>query len=133
MRRRAREAALRTLYRCEYQPAPTAELLTDEEDMSPAEARLAADLLTGVLDRREELDKVIDCRAVGWGVDRLSLIDLNLLRLALYELLHTDTPAEVVMDEAVELAKSYGTEKAPAFINGILDRVRREASGDPTH
>lgn len=131
MRRRAREAVLRALYGWEYLAAPADELLADDEDISPSEAELALTLLAGVLERREQLDEIIDRRAQGWGVDRLALVDLNLLRLALYELLHTATPPEVVMDEAVELAKSYGTDKAPSFVNGILDRVWREASGKP--
>jgi len=59
-------------------------------------------------------------------LDRLSLVDRNILRIGLYELLYGDTPPEVAIDEAVELAKTYGTEKAPAFINGILDRVWKE-------
>jgi len=54
------------------------------------------------------------------------LVDRNILRLALFELLYTDTPPEVVIDEAVELAKEYGTDNAPKFINGILDRVWKE-------
>lgn len=122
---------MRALYRCEYLPVPASELL-EEEELSPEEMSLATDLLTGVLSRRDELDKVIDHRAVGWGTDRLSLVDLNLLRLALYELLHTGTPGEVVIDEAVELAKCYGTDKAPSFINGILDRTWKDASGQHT-
>lgn len=59
------------------------------------------------------------------------MVDRNVLRLALYELLYTDTPPEVVMDEAVELAKAYGTEQAPAVINGILDRVWKERHANP--
>ncbi len=131
MRRRAREAALRALYRSEYVEAPAAELLDDEEDISPEEARMAAQLVQGVLEDRAGLDEIIDRRALGWGVDRLSPIDLSLLRLGLHELIHTDTPPEVVINEAVELAKGYGTEKAPSFINGILDRVWKDAAGKP--
>jgi N utilization substance protein B len=124
MRRRAREAVLRCLYRREFLPLSPEELL-EEEDLGN-EALFAEELLKGVVERGEEIDRIIDRRAEGWGLDRLALVDRNILRLALYELLHTDTPPEVVIDEAVELAKTYGTEKAPAFINGILDRVWKE-------
>jgi len=116
---------LRALYRHEYLPVPAADLL-EEEELSSDEADMTVALLTGVLSHRDELDNIINRRAVGWGTDRLSIVDLNLLRLALYELLHTDTPAEVVIDEAVELAKSYGTDNAPSFINGILDRTWKD-------
>ncbi len=116
---------MRALYRHEYLPVPAADLL-EEEELSSDEADMTVALLTGVLSHRDELDNIINRRAVGWGTDRLSIVDLNLLRLALYELLHTDTPAEVVIDEAVELAKSYGTDNAPSFINGILDRTWKD-------
>jgi len=124
MRRRAREAVLRCLYRREFLPLSPEELL-EEEDLGN-EALFAEELLKGVVEQGEEIDRIIDRRAEGWGLDRLALVDRNILRLALYELLHTDAPPEVVIDEAVELAKTYGTEKAPAFINGILDRVWKE-------
>lgn len=123
MRRQAREAVLRALYRLEYLPCSPADLLEDEE---PAEIEFARSTLAGVHTHRAEIDPIIDQRALGWGLDRLPVMDRNILRLALYELLFTNTPPEVVMDEAVELAKAYGTDQAPAVINGILDRVWKE-------
>ncbi|GAB4306945.1 MAG: transcription antitermination factor NusB [Candidatus Bipolaricaulota bacterium] len=124
MRRRAREEALRSLYRHEYLPAlpddPLDEVLDEEER---AFARL---LIAGVDEHKVEIDRIIDRRALGWGLDRLPVVDRNILRLALYELLYTATPPEAVINEAVELAKAYGTEHAPAVINGILDRVWKE-------
>ncbi|MFH1610064.1 MAG: transcription antitermination factor NusB [Candidatus Bipolaricaulota bacterium] len=124
MRRQAREAVLRCLYRHEYLPLPPDELLGDEE--CGGEAAFARALLSGVFDHKAEIDRIINERALGWGLDRLPMVDRNVLRLALYELLYADTPPEVVIDEAVELAKDYGTERAPAVINGILDRVWKE-------
>lgn len=124
MRRKAREAVLRCLYRREFLNLSPEELLA-EEDLGQ-EREFARTLLQGVLAHQEEIDAVIDRRAKGWGLDRLSLVDRNILRLALFELLHADTPPEVAIDEAVELAKAYGTENAPKFINGILDRVWKE-------
>lgn len=126
MRRRAREAALRALYRREYLALPEDELMEEAGEAGADEQRTTATLLAGILRHQATLDELIDARAHGWGVDRLALLDLNILRLALFELLYTQTPAEVVMDEAIELAKAYGTEKAPAFINAILDRVWKD-------
>lgn len=127
VRRQAREAVLRSLYRDEYLPSSADDPLGDED---LAEEAFARALLAGVHDHRAEIDRIIDQRARGWGLDRLPVVDRNILRLALYELLYTATPPEVVMDEAVELAKAYGTEHAPAVINGILDRVWKERHGD---
>ncbi len=129
MRRQAREAVLRSLYRHEYLPSSPDNLVNDEE---PGEIAFAHALLAGVHAHQAEIDSIIDRRALGWGLDRLPLVDRNILRLALYELLYTDTPPEVVINEAVELAKAYGTDQAPAVINGILDRVWKERDVNPT-
>ena len=125
MRHKAREAVLRCLYRREFLDLPPEELLAEEGDLGK-ERGFACSLLEGIQAHQPEIDRLIDQRAQGWGLDRLALVDRNILRLALYELLYTDTPPEVVIDEAVELAKEYGTEQAPKFINGILDRVWKE-------
>lgn len=105
------------------------EELLAEEDVG-RETAFARSLLAGIFAHQEEIDRIIDARAVGWRLDRLPLVDRNILRLGLYELLFTDTPPEVVMDEAVELAKAYGTEQAPVVVNGILDREWKERRGD---
>ncbi len=126
-RRRAREAVLRALYRAEYYPTSPAADPLGAVPVPVQEHAFAATLLSEVLEHQGDIDAIIDARAEGWGLDRLALVDRNILRLALGELLYTGTPAEVVMDEAVELAKRFGTDKAPAFINGILDRVWRDA------
>jgi N utilization substance protein B len=123
-RHQAREAVLRCLYRREFLDLPPEELLAEEE--LGGEEEFAAGLLRGVVANQPWIDSIIARRAQGWGLDRLALVDRNILRLSIYELLCTDTPPEVAIDEAVELAKEYGTEQAPKFINGILDRVWRE-------
>jgi N utilization substance protein B len=84
-------------------------------------------VLEGIEAHQEEIDHLVEERAEGWRLERLYSVDRNILRLAIYELLYReDVPPEVVIDEAVELAKKYGTERSPAFINGILDRVLKE-------
>jgi N utilization substance protein B len=84
-------------------------------------------LVEGVVANQEELDKLIRQHSEHWRLERMAAVDRNLLRLALYELLHVpEVPAKVVINEAVELAKKYGSEESGSFINGILDRVRQE-------
>jgi N utilization substance protein B len=80
----------------------------------------------GVDTHREELDDVIAAHAKGWTVDRIAPLDINVMRVALYEIDFTDTPAEVAIDEAVEIAKEYCGAEAPKFVNGILGAVVRE-------
>lgn len=123
-RRQAREQALRALFQREF-------LETLEEEDLP-EDPYGRKLVQGVEEHREEIDRRIEERAEGWPLERLHSVDRNLLRLAIYELLYEeDVPPEVVIDEAVELAKKYGTERSPAFINGILDRIYKEERGQP--
>ncbi|HYQ78197.1 MAG TPA: transcription antitermination factor NusB [Solirubrobacterales bacterium] len=91
------------------------------------EARpLTRELAEGVDLHREELDDTIAAHAKGWTVDRIAPLDLNVMRVALYELDFMETPAEVAIDEAVELAKEYCGADAPGFVNGILGAVVRE-------
>lgn len=87
---------------------------------------LTRELAVGVDTHREELDDVIAAHAKGWTVDRIAPLDINVMRVALYEIELTDTPAEVAIDEAVEIAKEYCGADAPKFVNGILGAVLRE-------
>lgn len=91
------------------------------------EARpLTRELAEGVDSHREELDDTIAAHAKGWTVDRIAPLDINVMRVALFEIDFTDTPAEVAIDEAVEIAKEYCGADAPKFVNGILGAVVRE-------
>jgi N utilization substance protein B len=82
-------------------------------------------LVAGVAAHQEELDALIARYSEHWRLERMALVDRNLLRLATFELLYRDDiPAKVVINEAVELAKRYGTEESGAFVNGLLDRIR---------
>src|SRR6187200_911943 len=91
------------------------------------EARpLTRELAEGVDVHREELDEVIAAHAKGWTVDRIAPLDMNVMRVALYEMDSLETPPEVAINEAVELAKAYCGAEAPGFINGILGAVARE-------
>ncbi len=124
-RTRAREFVLFALYRSEFLPISLEELLEEED---PGDQRdYVESVFHGVNAKRDELDRMIGARTVGWRFERLALLDRNILRIGVYELLYCDdVPAEVAMDEAVELAKKYGTEQAQSFINGILDRIWKD-------
>ncbi|HET9677348.1 MAG TPA: transcription antitermination factor NusB [Solirubrobacterales bacterium] len=97
------------------------------EDLLGSETRLLTrELAEGVDEHREELDDVIAAHAKGWTVDRIAPLDMNVMRAALYEMEFMDTPAEVAINEAVELAKEYCGAEAPGVVNGILGAVVRE-------
>ncbi len=99
----------------------------DDEDETPQQTAFdeewAASLIAGVSEKRVELDETLSRLSQKWRVERLARVDRNILRLALYELAHcqSQVPARVVINEAIELAKRFGSEEAPAFVNGMLD------------
>ena len=127
-RSRCREWALQVLYQAEYLGHRTGEVIRyyrhfQERDKVPA---YLTKLVEGVTAHQEELDALIKEHSEHWRLERMAAVDRNLLRLALYELLHQPAiPAKVVINEAVELAKRYGSEDSGSFINGILDRIRQ--------
>jgi N utilization substance protein B len=83
-------------------------------------------LISEVCARGSSIDALIAARARNWRLSRMAAVDRNILRLGTYELAHTDTPAAVVMNEAVELARRFGSDASPAFVNGILDALAHE-------
>lgn len=118
-RHAARERILKLLFQRDFRPLSDDELC--EEDSYVRE------VTSGVSERQPEIDRLIAQRAEGWRLERLHSVDRNILRLAIYELLYReDVPPEVVINEAVELAKKYGGEHSPVFVNGILDRIWKE-------
>jgi N utilization substance protein B len=127
-RSRCREWALQVLYQAEYLGHHQGEALRfirhfHQKDRVPA---YLEKLVGGVAEHQEELDRLIRQHSEHWRLERMALVDRNLLRLALWELMyHPEIPAKVVINEAVELAKRYGSEESGAFVNGILDRLRQ--------
>lgn len=127
-RSRCREWALQLLYQAEYLGHRQGEVIRfwrhfQEEGQAPA---YLEKLVAGVADHQEELDALIRRHSEHWRLERMAAVDRNLLRLALFELLYQpDIPAKVVINEAVELAKRFGSEESGAFVNGILDRIRQ--------
>ena len=84
-------------------------------------------LVAGVFDRREALDEDIDAALKGWTPERVGRIERNVLRIAVFEMVSVDdVPPKVAINEAIELAKSYGTEESPGFVNAVLDRIMDE-------
>lgn len=121
-RRGARKIALDVLYEHDVSGVSTAEIL-GRYDPEPAH-EFAGVLVRGVIEHRAELDHLIASYAEDWTIERMPVIDRNLLRLGTFELLHLDdVPPAVTINEAVELAKTYSTEDSGRFINGILGRI----------
>lgn len=122
-RHEARERALGLLYESEARDLSAAELL-DQLPLTPNTYAVTA--IEGIETARSEIDVLINEHAEGWSVERLPNVDRAILRLAVWELLHQpDVPPAVVMDEAVELAKEYSTERSSSFVNGVLDAIAR--------
>jgi transcription antitermination factor NusB len=130
-RRQGREAALKLLYACEMTRAQAEEVLTAlwvESIVPLAGQEFVQMLVTGVVEHREEIDALIQSCSEHWSLDRIGVVERNILRLAIYELLFLpDIPPNVSINEAVEVAKHYGAQDAWLFINGILDRIKHEA------
>jgi transcription antitermination protein NusB len=115
-----RRAAVVALYQADVTGRPLSELV--DRDATPFSRELTA----GTEAERERLDELIERHATDWSVDRIAPLERNILRVALYELLHRpDVPAEVAIDEAVEAAKELCSTDAPGFVNGILGAVQR--------
>jgi N utilization substance protein B len=125
VRRRGRELALQMLYQHELAGSDVEEmfLTSDELQQAPPGTRdFAVALVRGVISRLAELDSHLVDQADNWRLERMAAVDRNILRLALYELMFEgDTPPAVVIDEAVEIAKRFGSERSSQFVNGVLD------------
>lgn len=96
----------------------------ETKDMDEADREFTAGLVEGACERLGEIDEIIGRHSKGWTVERMSKVDLAILRLAVFELMFSDkTPKSVVINEAVELAKKYSSDEAPSFVNGILGQI----------
>ena len=130
-RRRAREVVLQMLYQLEasgQEPRQVLESYRSSFGEGPFPDDFARDAFVDVAERIPELDQTITSASDNWRLVRMSLVDRNILRLGVFELLHRpDTPPRVAINEAVELAKRFGTEDSAAFVNGVLDRIARDS------
>lgn len=126
IRRKARETALQILYRMDIDGAAAAEFEGDMDALAAGtEARRYCEALVGgVRAGLEAIDAAIEEHSENWKIDRMAVVDRNILRVAVWEMENRpDVPYKVIIDEAVELAKRFGSEDSAPFINGIIDRV----------
>ena len=132
-RRRSREVALQALYQMEMsgrKPVESLEVLCRHFEVSDRAEGYARELVEGIAGKWDEINDRIRRCAANWRLERMTVIDRNIIRLAVYELCcRDDVPPRVAINEAVELAKKYGTGESGAFINGVIDAVNRAGGG----
>ncbi len=130
-RRSGREAALQMLFQIEASGATADQAIAlfwrTFEDADPEGRSYADEVVRGVADKTAALDERITAASTNWRLERMSRVDRNLLRLGTWELMFKpDVPRAVVLDEAVELAKAFGTDESSGFVNGVLDRIAND-------
>jgi len=134
-RRKARELVIQILFHMEFNPGDPDEifdLVCENFNSSRSIRTFSRRLVRGVRENIEHLDKLIRQSSKNWRLERMSIVDRSILRLAAYEILFMeDIPYKVSIDEAVELGKKYGTEESGAFINGVLDNIFNKLSVVP--
>ncbi len=135
-RHKSRERALQVLFQADIRQQPPEEaiaayyespLAADDGEQAPEPDPFMEELVRGTSARLAEIDKLIAGHSEHWRLDRMPIVDRNILRMAVHEMTGIGTPAPVVIDEALELARRFSSEESVAFINGVLDAVRRGA------
>jgi len=136
-RRKARECALQMLFASDVLKTQDQALTTDywkelgDAGIDEKTQDFANNLVTGTLKELETIDDRIRTRAEHWRIERMAIVDRNVLRLAVYEFLFEDTPHTVVINEALEIARRFSTFEATQFINGILDAIKHDLEEKP--
>lgn len=129
-RRKARESALQILFQFDFHSGEESLLIQRYWKIHPCpeKARVFAEqLVYGTLQHLEEIDRCISEHAINWTPERMLKVDLDILRFASYEILYmNDIPVRVTIDEALEIAKKFGTDDSSKFINGILDKIAKQ-------
>jgi len=127
MRRKGRELALQALYQLDLsgdEPASALPMFWEHCEAPTDAMTFGQNLVSGVLEERAYIDELISASSDNWRLGRLSHVDRNILRVATYELLRRpDVPTTVAIDEAIEIAKRFGSDESPTFVNGVLDHV----------
>lgn len=126
-RRKARELALQMLFQHDMSGNDPDMITSTFEELQKSKANtkeFATKIFRGTVQHLPEIDEMITVQAENWRLSRMAVVDRNIIRMSVYEFLHeTDTPKLVVIDEAIEIAKKFGTQKSSQFINGILDGI----------
>ena len=128
-RRKGRELALQMLYQWDVSREPVESVIESSSELQragDAAREFASRLVDGTVDRIEEIDKILIETSEHWRLGRMSTVDRNVLRLAVYELLEKSTPPGVVINEALEVAKRFSSPESAGFVNGVLDAVNQE-------
>ncbi|AGC69212.1 N utilization substance protein B [Thermoclostridium stercorarium subsp. stercorarium DSM 8532] len=134
-RRITRENAMKLLYQIQLRDDDIEEqirmFLEENEDLENLDREFFLDVIHGVIDHKEEIDNLIQVHSIGWRLERMPKVDLAIMRLAVYELKYRkDIPVNVSINEAVELAKKYGTDQSKNFINGVLGKIAAGLKAD---
>ncbi len=126
-RRKARELALQMLFQYDMAGNEPDMIIATFEDLQKSKANtreFAVRIFRGTVSYLAEIDDIIQQQAENWRLSRMAVVDRNIIRMSVYEFLHeSDTPKLVIIDEAIEIAKRFGTQKSSQFINGILDGI----------
>lgn len=123
-RRTAREKALQALYQIDIVEAEVDAAMESALDGTPSDSYFET-LVTGIVEHREQLDELIRNNLENWTLERLANIDRNLLRIAVYEMIHSeDVPIGVAMDEVIEIAKRFGDDQSSGFVNAVLSKIK---------
>jgi N utilization substance protein B len=136
-RHSGREAALQMVFQLEASGAPADEVValfwrSFDADADPEGRPYADEIVRGVAGLKTELDAMITAASANWRLERMTRVDRNILRVGAWELAHRpDVPGVVILDEAVELAKTFGSEGSGAFVNGVLNRIAETLSRKP--
>lgn len=137
-RHRSRERALQVLFQWDARKGSVEEALsspetlyTEESEALPARDEFVDQLVRGVAGHIAEIDRLVTRHAEHWRIERMPAVDRNVLRLAIYEMMALNTPAAVVIDEALELARRFSGEESVHFVNGVLDAAKREIEAGP--
>jgi len=130
VRRKARECVLQMLYQLDITGGDVSGVIEDYWNTNEAGddiRKFATEMVEGVTSNREVIDERISDRSTNWKLSRMATVDKNILRIAVYELSYrSDIPPKVTINEAVEIAKRYGTSESGAFVNGVLDNIAKE-------
>jgi transcription antitermination protein NusB len=137
-RHRSRQRALQVLYQCDLRKQSVDDaiasfydtLYSEEEESKPGRDEFMEDLARGTSEMAGDIDRRISEKAENWKLDRMPLVDRNVLRMAIYEMSRKETPPAVVIDEALELARQFSGDESVSFINGVLDAVHRDLTPD---